>query len=342
MRVDEFDYDLPEALIALHPADRRDASRMLVVDRAAGAIRHGAFADLPESLRAGDLLVLNDTKVLPARLFGRRATGGRVEFLLTEKLDGPRDGRETWRVLVGSSKRLRAGETVALDAGIQARIAAVEGDGCFRVDLPAGVESILDDRGHVPLPPYIAARREEVPEDRARYQTVYAERPGSCAAPTAGLHFTPEVFFALARRGIGVARLTLHVGPGTFLPVRVDEVERHRMHEEAFEIPDETARAVVETRRRGGRVVACGTTSARTLETWAAAGTTRGRTDLFIFPGFRFRVVDALLTNFHLPRSTLLMLVASLAGTDLWRRAYDAAVRERYRFYSYGDCMLVL
>ena len=238
MRVDDFDYDLPATLIALHPADRRDASRMLVVDRAAGAIRHGVFADLPASLRPGDLLVLNDTKVLPARLFGRRATGGRVEFLLVEKLDGSREGRETWLAVAGASKRLRAGETVALDAGIEARIEAAEGDGFFRVELPAGVESVLDDRGLVPLPPYIAARREEVAADRTRYQTVYAARPGSCAAPTAGLHFTPEAFSALAGQGVGVARLTLHVGPGTFLPLRVEEVARHRMHEEAFEIPE--------------------------------------------------------------------------------------------------------
>ena len=341
MRVDEFDYDLPEELIALHPADRRDASRMMVLDRAVRAVEHRAFADLSAFLRPGDLLVLNDTKVLPARLHGRRATGGRVEVLLTEKLDGASADRETWRAMVGASKRLHAGEVVVLDAGIEARIVAAEGEGFYRVELPARAESIIEERGHVPLPPYIASRREEVPEDRTRYQTVYAEWAGSCAAPTAGLHFTPEVLAALERRGVGVARLTLHVGPGTFLPVRVDDVERHRMHEEAFDVPETTVRAVAEARRAGGRVVACGTTSARALETWATSGTTRGRTEIFIRPGYAFRVVDVLLTNFHLPRSTLLMLVAALTGMDLWRRAYESAVAERYRFYSYGDCMLI-
>jgi S-adenosylmethionine:tRNA ribosyltransferase-isomerase len=341
MRLDEFDYDLPEGLIALRPAPRRDDARMMVVDRAAGTIAHRTFREFPDLLAPGDVLVLNDTKVLPARLLGSRLTGGRVEFLLTEAV-GEEGGRGVWRTMVRASKRLRVGEVVGIERGFDVRIVADEGEGFFLVELPPAAIAELDAHGHVPLPPYIAAHRPDDATDRERYQTVYAREPGSCAAPTAGLHFTPEVLAAVEARGVRVARLTLHVGPGTFLPVRVDDIEDHRMHEEAYSVPDATIAVAQAARTRGGRVVACGTTSARTLETWAATGEREGRSDLFIRPGYSFRVVDVLLTNFHLPKSTLLMLVAARAGMDLWRRAYEEAVRDRYRFYSYGDCMVIV
>ena len=345
MRVDEFDYEMPRELIALHPADRRDRSRMMLVDRAAGAIGHRRFLDFPGCLDPGDLLVVNDSRVFPARLSGTRQTGGRVEILFVEKLAdgdaGPPD-RELWRAMVRPAKRLREGEAIATEGGLECRIVHVEGEGFFRLSAKGSIAAHLEAHGHVPLPPYIASRRPEAPEDRERYQTVYAEAAGSCAAPTAGLHLTDSVLEELREREVRVQPVTLHVGPATFLPVRTGEVEEHRMHEEAYEVPERTIDALRETRERGGRVVACGTTAVRALEAWAQTGARKGRTDLFIRPGFVFRAVDAMLTNFHLPRSTLLMLVGAFMGADLMRETYRLAVERRYRFYSYGDCMLIL
>jgi len=326
----ELDYDLPEALIAQTPAEPRDSSRLMVVDAAGGTIRHRTFRELPSFLRPGDALVLNDTKVLPARLKARKPTGGGVELLFLRDL-GPEHGN-AWEVLARPAKRLRPG--LRLLAG-DAKLDLVEslGEGRWTVTAP-DVPGLLEEHGSMPLPPYI----EATPGAEARYQTVYAREPGSAAAPTAGFHFTEEVLAGAREAGAGISSVTLHVGTGTFLPVRTESLEDHRMHAERYNVPDEAARAV----EGAGRVVAAGTTVARTLETWAGTGEASGESRLFVLPGYRWRVVDALLTNFHLPRSTLLAMVMSFGGRDLVREAYRVAVEERYRFYSFGDAMLIL
>lgn len=342
MLISDFDFDLPDAAIAQEAAPRGE-SRLLVL-AAAGKARHRRIADLPELLRPGDLLVVNDTRVIPARLFARRETtadggGGRVELLLVEKLDDC-----DWECLVRPGRKAQPGTRLVLDDALSAEVIARLGDGRRRVRFSAPVEPHLDALGHVPLPPYI--KRPDAAADRERYQTVFAAQPGAIAAPTAGLHFTPELLDRLAGRGIGRATVTLHVGIGTFKPVTVELVHEHRMDEERYEVPESTARAIAATRARGGRVVAVGTTVVRTLESVAAAHDGEivagsGRTALFITPGFRFRTVDALLTNFHLPRSTLLLLVSAFGGRDRVLAAYREAVASGYRFYSYGDAMLV-
>ncbi|MFP3938903.1 MAG: tRNA preQ1(34) S-adenosylmethionine ribosyltransferase-isomerase QueA [Thermoanaerobaculia bacterium] len=344
----DFDYHLPDERIAQEPAPRGE-SRLLVLDAPPGPGRHRRVRDLPELLRPGDLLVVNDTRVIPARLFGRRLLeggrlGGRVELLLVEPI-GP-EGTETWEVLARPGRKARPGTRLRFDGGLEAEVLGRIGDGRYRVRFSEPAEPHLARLGHVPLPPYI--KRPDRPEDRERYQTVYAERPGAIAAPTAGLHFTPELLERIETRGMRRARVTLHVGIGTFKPVTAELVHEHAMDEERYRVPEETAAAIRETRRRGGRVVAVGTTVVRTLEAAArregvpagevASGA--GRTDLFIYPGFRFRVVDVLLTNFHLPRSSLLMLVSAFAGRERVLATYEEAIREEYRFYSYGDAML--
>ena len=342
-----FEYDLPPERIAQVPSPLREGSRMLVVDRASGSLAHAGFRDLPGFLRAHDLLVLNDTRVIPSRLWATKAaSGGRVEVLLLEERE---DG--TWEALMRASRRPRPGSRLRVGAGVAMLEVVADGeDGCCRVRIESDrpVLELLEAEGQPPLPPYI--RREAgapaAAADRERYQTVYAAVPGAVAAPTAGLHFTGEMFDRLAGQGVSRCTLTLHVGIGTFRPVAVDRVEDHVMGSERFEVPAAVAEAVARARRDGGRVVAVGSTSVRTLETQAAgdgrvsAGT--GRTSLFIHPPYRFRVVDALLTNFHLPRSTLLMMVCAFGGQDLILHAYREAVRENYRFYSYGDCMLIV
>ncbi len=393
-RTDDFDFDLPEGLIAQVPLARRDASRLLILSRMDGAVSHVTVADLPRWLRAGDLLVLNDTRVLPCRLYARRASGARLEFLLLRPEAGVREGgagqrREaslTWRALVRPLRRVRVGEALALEGGVytspvgaspasgepgavpaaalastppadatparapdaRVRVRAVCGDGEVVVAFEgpmaeeAGVRGILDACGAVPLPPYIRAPLT----DPERYQTVYGRVEGSAAAPTAGLHFTPELLAAVRAAGIATAMVTLHVGLGTFRPVTVERPEEHRMHAEWFCVPEATSAAVEACRTRGGRVVAVGTTVLRTLEARVDA---EGRiapgeawTDLYVLPGWRFRAVDGLLTNFHLPRSTLLMLVSAFAGRERVLAAYREAVRLRYRFFSFGDAMLVI
>lgn len=330
MLTSELDYGLPEELIAQRPAEPRDTSRLMVVDAKRGSISHHTFRDLPGFLFPGDALVLNETKVMPARLHVRKSSGGEVELLFLRNVGGP--DRERWEALARPSRRLRPG--VELSAGGET-VKLVEdlGDGYWVVE-GDDVGGLLQRSGSVPLPPYIRA----TPEVEKAYQTVYAEKDGSAAAPTAGLHFTDRVLREVADRGAGVAKVTLHVGTGTFLPVRVEKLEEHRMHAEYYRVPEEAARVVEETRR----VVAAGTTVARTLESWAACGETEGESEIFIYPGFRWRAVDALLTNFHLPRSTLLAMVMSFGGVDLVREAYRVAVEERYRFYSFGDAMLLL
>jgi len=346
MNLADFDFDLPVGRIAQHPVTPRDAARLLVLDRPGGSVSHRRFGDLPDLLGPGDLLVLNDTRVIPARLRGRKPGGGRIEILLEEP--AAHAGADVWRCLVRGAGKLGADVRLDLGSGLGARLGARAGGARLVHFESAGapVGELLDRLGEVPLPPYI--RRPPAgptAEDRERYQTVYARRPGAVAAPTAGLHFTPATFARLARAGVRAAFVTLHVGSGTFAPVREDDPERHRMHPERYELPEAAARAIGETRRAGRRVIAVGTTVARVLETrarpdgTAAAGT--GRSELFIRPGFEFKVVDAVVTNFHLPRSTLLMLVAAFAGREAVLAAYREALAMDYRFYSYGDAMLV-
>jgi S-adenosylmethionine:tRNA ribosyltransferase-isomerase len=348
MKVADFDFALPPDAIAQEPSSARDASRLMVLDRRTGAVTHRRFFELPEELRAGDLLVLNDAKVLPARLRATKPTGGRVEILLVEPVsDG--DPASTWRALLRGSKSIRPGAPLVVSGGLRVVPIAREGE-AWRVRLVHGTDNLLttiEAVGEMPLPPYIRRSGDDprLSLDRERYQTVYAKTPGAVAAPTAGLHFTPELLRSLAARGVETAFVTLRVGLGTFQPVRVADVEAHRMHAEAMAIPEATAEAVARARSRGRRVVAVGTTVVRALESRADDGgrvaSGSGTSALFVYPGFRFRVVDALVTNFHLPQSTLLMLVCAFAGTDAVLKAYRAAVREGYRFFSYGDAMLV-
>ena len=330
MLTSELDYVLPEALIAQRPADPRDSSRLMVLDAARQTIDHHVFRDLPAFLRPGDALVLNETKVLPARLEVRKPTGGRVELLFLRDL-GPERGN-TWEVLARPSKRLKPGLDLLAD-GTEVRLVEELGDGYWAVHA-GDVTGLLERSGRMPLPPYI----EATPEAEGRYQTVYAREAGSAAAPTAGFHFTEDVLERSGTAGAEVARVTLHVGTGTFLPVRTQRLEDHEMHGEHYSVPDGAARAI----ENAERVLAAGTTVARTLETWAKTGERAGESRLFVYPGYEWRAVDALLTNFHLPRSTLLAMVMSFGGTGLVREAYRVAVEERYRFYSFGDAMLIL
>ncbi|MBS1200083.1 MAG: tRNA preQ1(34) S-adenosylmethionine ribosyltransferase-isomerase QueA [Proteobacteria bacterium] len=337
MRRADFSYELPAELIAQAPLPGRSASRLLACDGATGTLRDLAFWDLPELLAPGDLLVLNDTRVLPARLRGTKPTGGAVEILL-ERLTGDR----TFLAQARSSKGFRPGSTIELPGGARAEVTGRAGD-LFEMELDTAAEDYFTTHGEMPLPPYIG--RPAGPADRERYQTVYAREPGAVAAPTAGLHFDAALFEALAARRVEVARLTLHVGAGTFQPVRVDDILEHRMHPERVRVDASVVDAVAATRARGGRVVAVGTTVVRSLESAARSGRLtplEGETDLFIYPGFRFRVVDALITNFHLPESTLLMLVSAFAGRERVLAAYRHAVAAGYRFFSYGDAMFVL
>jgi S-adenosylmethionine:tRNA ribosyltransferase-isomerase len=336
----DFDYELPAASIAQEAAPRGE-SRLLVLDREGpleGSNRHARVGDLPRLLRPGDLLVLNDTRVIPARLFGRRAgSTGKIELLLIERCND----RE-WDALVKPGRRAKPGTVIELESGLSAEVIDKREDGRHRLRFSESIEPHLDRLGHVPLPPYI--HRPDTSEDRERYQTVYARTPGAVAAPTAGLHFTERLLREIEAAGIEITRVTLHVGIGTFKPVTAERIEDHRMERERYEISAEAAEAIRRARERG-RVVAVGTTVVRTLESAALAGDGTvlpgtGSTELFITPGFRFQVVDALLTNFHLPRSTLLMLVSAFAGRERVLAAYEEAIREGYRFYSYGDAML--
>jgi len=337
MKRSDFHYELPGSLIAQHPLAERAASRLLVMD-GAGALEDRMFAELPDLLDSEDLLVFNDTRVIPARLFARKASGGRVEILV-ERLLGGRDILAQAR----ASKPLREGSVLSLAPDVEARVGRREGP-FHRLSLrgPGNVMEILERIGHVPLPPYIGRRDE--PLDRNRYQTVYAQRHGAVAAPTAGLHFDEALLERLRGRGIRTAFVTLHVGAGTFQPVREEDISRHRMHEEYMEVSRAVCEQVEAARRRGGRVIAVGTTVVRCLETAARSGTLApfsGSTGIFITPGYAFACVDALVTNFHMPESTLLMLVCAFGGMDRVLRAYRHAVEEKYRFFSYGDAMFL-
>lgn len=345
MNTTEFDYELPQELIAQYPAGERDQSRLLAVDRRKGAILHSRFQNLPEFLQRGDLLVLNDTKVIPARLIGKKAgTGGRVELLLLEQA-----GKNAWKCMFKRGKRLSKGNKIIFkDGEFSGKVMEEvrEGKGLVEFDYSGDFWAALERFGSVPLPPYIRRNEGRSFHDAERYQTVFARDPGSCAAPTAGLHFTEKVFSGLKAAGVEIAFVTLHVGPGTFLPIRAGEVERHRMEPEFFSVPHETVEALERARGGGFRVIPVGSTALRCIESafrnGRAGPVERGYTDLFIYPGYEFQRVNGLITNFHLPRSTLFVLVCALAGTGLMKRAYREAVENRYRFYSYGDAMIIL
>jgi S-adenosylmethionine:tRNA ribosyltransferase-isomerase len=343
-RTGDYDYALPEALIAQAPVEPRDASRLLVVDRARDTVAHRTFRDLAELIPAGDALVVNTTQVFKARLLGTREGGGPAELLLLRPLAGM-DG-DLWEAMIHPGGKLRPGRRVTVAPGFAAEIveATPRRTRVVRLHADGPVADALARHGHVPLPPYI--RRADAAADEARYQTVYAREAGSVAAPTAGLHFTPALLDRLAARGVGRVELLLHVGPGTFRPISDDDPARHEMHEEWYQVRPEAAAALNAVRARGGRLWAVGTTTVRTLETVADdAGTVHagsGMTDLFLRPPYRFKAVDRLITNFHLPKSTLVMLVAAFAGYDRTMAAYRTAVAERYRFYSYGDAMCLL
>ena len=339
MKTHDFWYDLPEELIAQTPLEQRDTSRLLVLNRKTGEVKHQHFYDIIDYLNPGDCLVMNDSRVLPARLLGHRPTGGAVELLLLRDL-----GDKKWECLAKPGRKLQTGAQIVFGNGeLTATITEVKDDGNRIVEFHYdGIFlEVLEHLGKMPLPPYIKAELQ----DRERYQTVYSKVNGSAAAPTAGLHFTPELLAQLKEMGVNIGYVTLHVGLGTFRPVKEDEITAHEMHSEYCVIPQETADLINETKRSGGRVICVGTTSCRTIESWAGEdGTMKasaGWTNIFIYPGYRFKVLDALVTNFHLPESTLIMLVSALAGREETLAAYEEAVKERYRFFSFGDAMFI-
>ena len=340
MNVSDFYYDLPEELIAQTPIEKRDESRLMVLNRASQTIEHKTFKDIIEYLEPGDCLVRNKTKVIPARLYGKKATGAKIEFLLLNRIEG-----DIWECIVRPGHKLKPGTEVEFGDGIlKAKVLDVMEGGTRKVEFKyEGIfNEILDKIGLMPLPPYI----HESLKDNDRYQTVYAKYEGSAAAPTAGLHFTPELFEKIKAKGIDVANVTLHVGIGTFRPVKVENVEEHHMHSEHFYIKQEDVDKINNAKKNGKRVIAVGTTSCRVLETIADENgmvkPTEGDTQIFIYPGYKYKCLDGLVTNFHLPESTLIMLVSALAGRDYIMKAYNEAVKERYRFFSFGDAMLIL
>lgn len=339
MNTSEFYYDLPQELIAQTPADPRDSSRLLVYNRAEGSVQHKIFRDIIDFLNPGDALVINDTRVIPARLYGKKqGTGRQVEFLLLNQLSG-----DTWEVILRPGRKLRPGDRVSFAEELEAEILEKQEDGVTKVKFcfQGSFEALLDEYGNMPLPPYITKRLE----DRERYQTVYAKERGSAAAPTAGLHFTPELMENIKKKGVDIIPVLLHVGLGTFRPVKAARLEDHKMHSEYYSISEESAHRINAVKERGGRVIAVGTTSVRTLESAAdQEGRVKeqsGNTDIFIYPGYRFRCVDALITNFHLPESTLLMLISAFMGKEQALEVYRLAVQEKYRFFSFGDAMFI-
>jgi S-adenosylmethionine:tRNA ribosyltransferase-isomerase len=341
MLVKDFTFELPQELIAGFPAPERDGSRLMLLNRNSGTVDEVVFRDIASQLNPGDLLVMNDTRVIPARLFGTKPSGGKVEIFLLRRAGDP----EEWECMLRASKKFQPGQQILLPSGMSAVVKSRFGSENWLIEF-AGCEPFdvwLDREGHIPLPPYL--QRDDCVEDRERYQTVVARNEGAVAAPTAGLHFTPELLAGLELQGVRTAFLTLHTGIGTFRPVRVEQVEEHQIHSERYSIPPETVEAIRRTKDNGGRIIAVGTTTARTLEYSAnlngelTAGT--GEADIFIYPGYSFKVVDALITNFHLPESTLLMLVSAFAGREFVLDAYKQAVKRGFRFYSYGDAMFI-
>ncbi|MFA6321147.1 MAG: tRNA preQ1(34) S-adenosylmethionine ribosyltransferase-isomerase QueA [Candidatus Omnitrophota bacterium] len=334
MKLSEFDYNLPKELIAQYPSEKRDGCRLMVLDRKTRLIIHKTFEDILGYFNPGDLLILNNTKVIPARLFGKRSSGGKVEiFLLETKYP-------ICEALVKPGARVKDGEVIVLESGDEVEVMG-RGDIGRQVKFNRPVEDIATEIGHMPLPPYIDRNDEE--SDKQNYQTVYGAKDGATASPTAGLHFTPELLDKIKGVGVRVGFVTLHTNYGTFAPIKTDDIEMHKMHRENFELPAETARAIVETKKSGGKVFAVGTTTTRTLEYCAPDIVKRsGQTDMFIYPGYKFKIVDHLITNFHLPKSTLMLLVSAFAGKNFIFDAYKEAIAEQYRFFSYGDSMLIL
>ncbi len=354
--ISAYHYDLPEEMIAQVPTEQRDASRLLALDRSTGKFHDHAFGDLPDFLRPGDLLVANNTKVFPARLLGRKDTGGKVELLILEYPDLGREaadeGKKGWRRipvtgLLKSSKQPKSGSALFFNNDLRgAVLEAVDGKARVNLTYRGSLALLLEENGLTPLPPYIRRREGEQPGDRRRYQTIYAENTGAIAAPTAGLHFTPELLERLGKKGVGFTAITLHVGYGTFAPVRVQDIREHRIHAEFLTVSPETARQINETVAAGGRLFAVGTTTVRCLEFAATENgqvmPTQGWCDLYIYPGYKFKLVKNLITNFHLPGSSLLFMVSALAGRDLVLDCYRHAVNSGYRFFSYGDAMLIM
>jgi S-adenosylmethionine:tRNA ribosyltransferase-isomerase len=345
MKLEEFDYNLPENLIAQYPLTRRDRSRLMVFHRANGKVEHRSFSDITDYLKEGDILLLNDTKVIPARLFGRKATGGKVEVLLLQKLE-VQGMAQVWRSMVKPSRGIKAGIAVHFDMGLRGEVIGKSEMGCWdiKISAPGRIEEVLSKVGMIPLPPYV--KREATALDRERYQTVFARKDGAVAAPTAGLHFTNRLLKRVREMGVICLFITLHTSAGTFMPVRTTEIEKHRMMPEYFEIGKESFNIVKKGKSVGRRVIAVGSTTMRTLEGSVTHGWAdpclKGYTDLFIYPGYRFKVIDGLITNFHLPRSTLLMLVSAFAGKDNILNIYSEAANKGYRFYSYGDAMMII
>ncbi len=345
MKKSDFYYDLPEELIAQTPVEPRNASRLMILDKKDGSITHKHFYDLKEFLKPGDLLVVNDSRVLPARLYGHREDGDPEKSTLIEFLLLEQKGDKIWEIICHPGKKVRVGKRFSFGNGrLKAEVLEVKEDGnrVVKFECEGNFYTALEDVGQMPLPPYI----KEKLKDKERYQTVYSRELGSAAAPTAGLHFTNEMIDDLKKSGINFARVTLHVGLGTFRPVKEDDVEKHHMHTEHYVLPKETADLINETKKNGGRVIAVGTTSCRTLESVATFNgkieETEGNTNIFIYPGYEFKVLDGLITNFHLPESTLIMLVSAFAGYDNIMNAYKTAVKEKYRFFSFGDAMLLI
>jgi S-adenosylmethionine:tRNA ribosyltransferase-isomerase len=342
MRVEEFDYHLPTSLIAQYPSPQRGETSLMIVHRQTGVIEHRSFRDIIEYLNPADLLVMNNTRVLPARIIGEKETGGRVEMLLIPSWNGTNG---EWKALIKGSGKLKRGARIRFEHGLEGEVEEVkDGRGKVRFFCQGELMDILKKIGHIPLPLYI--KRGDEPLDRDRYQTVYAARDGSIAAPTAGLHFTHGLLQSLKEEGIRTTTITLHIGIGTFAPVKAFDVEDHAMEAERIEISEETAKEIEDTKARGGKVIAVGTTTTRALESFSdgkeGVKPGVGMTSLFIYPPYRFRVIEGLVTNFHLPKSTLIMLVSAFVGKDLLMKAYREAVRRKYRFYSYGDAMLIL
>ncbi len=332
MKLSEFDYELPKELIAQYPTEKRDGCRLMVLDRASGKIGHKTFEDITGYFKPGDLLVLNNTKVIPARLFGKRKSGGKVELFLLEKKN------PTCEALVRPAARIKEGEKIELESGDEVEVLGRGEVGRF-VKFARPLDDILEESGHMPLPPYIA--RKDEASDKANYQTVYSANDGATASPTAGLHFTQELLERIMGNGVRIAYVTLHTNYGTFAPIKTDDIESHKMHREYFELPEETVMAIAETKKSGGKVFAVGTTTTRVLEHCALKASS-GYTDMFIYPGYNFKVVDRLITNFHLPKSTLMLLVSAFARREFVMEAYRQAIVERYRFFSYGDSILIL
>src|SRR4030043_346933 len=342
MRVEEFDYRLPTSLIAQYPSPKRGETSLMILHRQNGMIEHQAFQDMTQYLNSSDLLVLNNTRVLPSRLVGKKETGGRIEMLLIPSWNG-RKGE--WQALIKATGKVKPGARIRFEQGLEGEVEEVkDGKGRVRFTSQGEVTDILEKIGHIPLPPYI--KRGDDPLDKERYQTVFAERDGSIAAPTAGLHFTHALLQSLKEKGVRTTTITLHIGIGTFAPIKACDIEDHSMEAEWIEISEKTARDIEATKARGGRVIAVGTTTTRALESFSNGNggvkPGKGMTSLFIYPPYRFRVIDGLVPNFHLPKSTLIMLVSAFAGKDLLMKAYHDAAHRKYRFYSYGDAMLIL